>query len=163
MILVYFLVVTPSVLNVFSLLSLTGLELTLSLVPFVTRLHLCQVEELTLFLRNLYLVKKHGDMFDKINANPPLSCDSCGENPPIAYCTECNEIICQKCFSIHQILSITRNHVIHNFEEIKKMTQKEILKITPTCPRTCQDHIDHQLQFYCHQCNIHLLIEYNYK
>ena len=112
------------------------------------------------FPRNLYLVKKQGDTFGKINANPPLSCDSCGENPSIAYCSECNEIICQKCFNTHQVLSITRNHVIHNFEDIKKMTQEEILKITPSCPRTCQDHVDHQLQFYCHQCNIPVCVKH---
>ena len=112
------------------------------------------------FPRNLYLVRKQGDKFSKINANPPLSCDSCGKNPSIAYCTECNEIICKECCNIHQILSITRNHVIYNFEDIKKMTQEEILKIFPSCRHTCQDIIDHQLEFYCHQCHVPVCINH---
>ena len=104
--------------------------------------------------RNLYLVNKQGHILNKISSNPPPPCDSCSEDTSVAYCTECNEVICKKCWTNHQLLSITRSHVIQSFEDFKNMSRDELTKVIPSFTHTCQDHSDQQLKYYCQQCII---------
>ena len=109
--------------------------------------------------RNLRLLNKQSFIFSKITTNPPPLCDSCSEDTSVAYCTECNEVICKKCWTNHQLLSITRSHVIQSFEDFKKMSRDEVTKLIPSFTHTCQDHSDHQLKYYCQQCIIPVCIE----
>ena len=113
----------------------------------------------TSFPQNLRLVNKQKDIFSKITSNPPPLCDSCSEDTSVAYCTECNEVICKKCWTNHQLLSITRSHVIQSFEDFKKMSRDEVTKLIPSFIHTCQDHSDQQLKYYCQQCIIPVCIE----
>ena len=109
--------------------------------------------------RNLHLVNKQGHILNKISSNPPPLCDSCSEDTSVAYCTECNEVICKKCWTNHQLLSITRSHVIQSFEDFKKMSRDELTKLIPSFTHTCQDHSDHQLKYYCQQCIIPVCVK----
>ena len=109
--------------------------------------------------RNLHLVNKQGHILNKITSNPPPPCDSCSEDTSVAYCTECNEVICKKCWTNHQLLSITRSHVIQSFEYFKKISRDELTKLIPSFTHTCQDHSDQQLKYYCQQCIIPVCIE----
>ena len=104
--------------------------------------------------RNLHLIKKQGDILSKISCNLPPPCDSCSEDTSVAYCIECNEVICKKCWTNHQLLSITRGHIIQSFEDIKNMSRDELTKLIPSYTHTCQDHTDQQLKYYCQQCII---------
>ena len=108
--------------------------------------------------RDLRLTNKQGDILNKITSNPP-PCDSCSEDTSVAYCTECNEVICKKCWTNHQLLSITRSHVIQSFGDFKKMSRDELTKLIPSFTHTCQDHSDQQLKYYCQQCIIPVCIE----
>ena len=109
--------------------------------------------------RNLHLVNKQGHILNKITSNPPPPCDSCSEDTSVAYCIECNEVICKKCWTNHQLLSITRSHVIQSFEDFKNMSRDKLTKLIPSFTHTCQDHSDHQLKYYCQQCIIPVCIE----
>ena len=109
--------------------------------------------------RNLYLVNKQGHILSKITSNPPPPCDSCSEDTSVAYCTECNEVICKKCWTNHQLLSITRSHVIQSLEDFKNISKDELTKLIQSFSHTCQDHTDQQVDFYCQQCIIPVCVK----
>ena len=113
----------------------------------------------TFLPRNLRFNSKQSDLLTKITSNPSPPCDSCSEDTSVAYCIECNEVICKKCWTNHQLLSITRGHIIQSFEDIKNMSRDELTKLIPSFTHTCQDHSDQQLKYYCQQCIIPVCIE----
>ena len=109
--------------------------------------------------RNLRLINKQGDILSKISCNLLLPCDSCNEDTSVAYCIECNEVICKKCWTNHQLLRITRGHIIQSFEDIKNKSRDELTKLIPSFTHTCQDHTEQQLKYYCQQCIIPVCVE----
>ena len=51
-------------------------------------------EDLSSLPRNVRLneIAEQDKILCKVNSTSPLPCDSCHENSPIAYCTECDEL-----------------------------------------------------------------------
>ena len=109
--------------------------------------------------RNLHLVNKQGETLHKITSNPPPSCDSCSENTSIAYCTECTDFLCKRCWDAHQIVRSSRTHSSFTLEDAHAMSQDKLTKLIPSFIHTCQDHNDQQLDFYCQQCIIPVCIK----
>ena len=109
--------------------------------------------------RNLHLVNKQGDTLHKITSNPPPSCDSCSENTSIAYCTECTDFFCKRCWDAHQIVRSSRTHSSFTLEDAHAMSQDKLTKLIPPFIHTCQDHTDQQLDFYCQQCIIPVCVK----
>ena len=109
--------------------------------------------------RNLHLVNKQGDTLHKITSNPPPSCDSCSENTSIAYCTECTDFLCKRCWDAHQLLRSSRTHSSFTLEDAHAMSQDKLTKLIPSFIHTCQDHTDQQLDFYCQQCIIPVCVK----
>ena len=109
--------------------------------------------------RNLHLVNKQGDTLRNITLNPPPSCDSCSENTSIAYCTECTDFLCKRCWDAHQLLRLSRTHSSFTLEDAHAMSQDKLTKLIPPFIHTCQDHSDQQLDFYCQQCIIPVCVK----
>ena len=108
---------------------------------------------------NLHLVNKHSDTLCKITSNPPPPCDSCRENTSVAYCIECTDFLCKRCWDAHQILRSSRTHSSFTLEEAHTMSRDRLTKLIPSFTHSCQDHTDQQLKYYCQQCNIPVCIE----
>ena len=109
--------------------------------------------------RNLHLVNNQGDTLHKITSNPPPSCDSCSENTSIAYCTECTDFLCKRCWDAHQIVRSSRTHSSFTLEDAHAMSQDKLTKLIPPFIHICQDHTDQQLDFYCQQCIIPVCVK----
>ena len=48
-------------------------------------------------------------------------CKSCGEQAPvIAWCEDCDTMICQQCLNQHKKLAVLRDHLIKPFKKFKQ-------------------------------------------
>ena len=108
---------------------------------------------------NPRLINKHDDIVGKITSNPPPPCDSCGEDSAVAYCTECTDCLCNKCWDAHTRTRLTRTHSIVGFEEMKTMSREELAKTVSSSFILCSHHTDQQLKYYCQKCAIPICIE----
>ena len=113
----------------------------------------------TSLTRNLRLINKHGGILSKITSNPPPPCDSCDEDTSVAYCIECTDLLCKECWCAHKKLRSTRTHSFFTLEETHAMSRDKLTKLIPSFTHTCQDHTDHQLDFYCQQCIIPVCVK----
>ena len=81
-------------------------------------------------------------------------CKSCGEQSPVvAWCEDCDAMICQQCSSQHEKMSILRgHHVVKNTESempdvsLKNKSKSELISC---CPR----HLGVQLKYWCTRCS----------
>ena len=104
-------------------------------------------------------------VLSKVTFSPP-PCDSCDENSPIAYCTECDKLLCKECWSAHQKLKFLRSHSSFTLKEAKDMSRDRLMKMLPSSyssssflSRTCQHHNDQTLDLYCQQCTIPVCVK----
>ncbi len=95
----------------------------------------------------------------------PSKCDSCDDVSDdvasIAYCKDCDDMLCAECWTIHKRIKITKFHSTFALEDLKKMNVPELQKIlspmmssVPMCP----DHDDQKLSFYCTTCCVPVCI-----
>ena len=94
------------------------------------------------------------------STSPP--CDSCDENSPIAYCTECDHLLCNVCFDAHQKLKISRSHFSFTLKEAQNMSRDKLIKMLSSSSSSspmCHDHDNQKLRIYCQQCTIPLCVE----
>ena len=91
----------------------------------------------------------------------PSPCDSCGENSPIAYCTECDDLLCSVCWKYHQALRKTRSHSSFKLQEAQNISQDSLYKysLSSSVSPVCQDHEDQKLDLYCQQCSIPVCVK----
>ena len=108
---------------------------------------------------NPRLINKQDDIVGKITLNPPPPCDSCSEDSAVAYCTECTDFLCKKCWDAHIRTRLTRTHSILGFVEMKSMSQEKLVKTLSSSFITCHYHTDQQLKYYCQHCAIPVCIE----
>ena len=92
------------------------------------------------------------------STSPSPPCDSCGDNSPIAYCTECDDLLCKVCLDAHQRLRISRSHSSFTLKEAQNMSRDKLIKMLPSSPM-CHDHDDQKLRIYCQQCAIPVCVE----
>ena len=116
--------------------------------------------------RNIRLSKetKLDTVLSKVTSTSPPPCDSCDENSPIAYCTECDQLLCNVCWDAHQKLKLLRSHFSFALKEAHNMSQDELIKMLPSSSSsflscTCQYHNNETLDLYCQQCTIPVCVK----
>ena len=117
--------------------------------------------------RNIRLIEeiKQDTVLSKVTSTSPPPCDSCDENSPIAYCTECDDLLCKDCWDAHQKLKKSRSHSSFSLKEAQNMSQDKLIKMLPSSSllsRKCQYHDDQTQDLYCQQCTIPVCVECNY-
>ena len=116
-------------------------------------------EDVSSLPRNVRLSEetKQDKILRKVTSTSPPPCDSCDENSPIAYCTECDNLLCSVCWQYHQGLKLLRSHSSFTLKEAQNMSRDKIIKMLPSSSSSspiCHDHDDQKLTFYCKQCTI---------
>ena len=115
-------------------------------------------EDVSSLPRNVRLSEetKQDKILRKVTSTSPPPCDSCDENSPIAYCTECEKLFCKVCWDAHQKLSFLRSHSSFTLKEAQDMSRDKLIKMLPSSSSSpmCHDHDDQKLSFYCKQCTI---------
>ena len=79
-------------------------------------------------------------------------CKSCEKQAPmVAWCEDCDAMICQKCLSQHEKMSILRGHcVLKNIEsELLDVKHKSKSNLVSCCPR----HLRVELKYWCTRCS----------
>ena len=105
---------------------------------------------------------KQDKILHKVTSTSPPPCDSCDENSPIAYCTECDHLLCNACFGAHQKLKVLRSHSSFTLKEAQNMSQDKLIKMLSSSSSSspiCHDHDDQKLRIYCQQCTIPVCVE----
>ena len=118
-------------------------------------------EDVSSLPRNVRLSEetKQDKILCKVTSTSPRApCDSCDENSPIAYCTECDNLLCHKCWEHHQGLKLLRSHSSFTLKEAQNMSRDKLIKMLPSSPM-CHDHDDQKLRIYCQQCTIPVCVE----
>ena len=113
-------------------------------------------EDVSSLPRNVRLneISKQDKILRKVTSTSPPPCDSCDENSPIAYCTECDELFCNKCWEHHQGLKTSSSHSSFTLKEAQNTSRDNLIKMLPSSSPMCHDHVDQKLSFYCNQCAI---------
>ena len=113
-------------------------------------------EDVSSLPRNVQLSEetKQDKILRKVTSTSPPPCDSCHENSPIAYCTDCDELFCNKCWEHHQGLKKSRSHSSFALKEAQNTSRDNLIKMLPSSLPMCHDHVDQKLSFYCNQCAI---------
>ena len=118
--------------------------------------------------RNIRLSEetKQDTVLSKVTSTSPPPCDSCDENSPIAYCTECDKLLCNVCWDAHQKLKFLRSHSSFFLKETQNMSRDKLIKMLPSSYSsscflscTCQYHNNQKLDLYCQQCTIPVCVE----
>ena len=121
-------------------------------------------EDVSSFPRNVRLSEetKQDKILCKVTSTSPPPCDSCDENSPIAYCTECDELLCNVCYDAHQRLKKSRSHSSFTLKEAQNMIRDKFIKILPSSSSSspmCHDHDNQTLDLYCQQCTIPVCVK----
>ena len=118
--------------------------------------------------RNIRLSKetKLDTVLSKVTSSSPPPCDSCDENSPIAYCPECDQLLCNVCWDAHQKLKLLHSHSSFTLKEAEDMSRDRLIKMLPSSyfsssflSRVCPYHDDQTLDLYCQQCTIPVCVE----
>ena len=118
--------------------------------------------------RNIRLSEetKQDTILSKVTSSSPPPCDSCDENSPIAYCTECDQLLCNVCWDAHQKLKLLRSHSSFFLKEAEDMGRDRLIKMLPSSSSIlsckCQYHNNQKLDLYCQQCTIPVCVECSY-
>ena len=118
-------------------------------------------EDVSSLPRNVRLneISKQDKILRKVTSTSPPPCDSCDENTPIAYCTECDQLFCNRCWEHHQGLKKSHSHSSVTLKETQNTSRDKLIKILPSLSPMCHDHVDQKLSFYCNQCAIPVCVE----
>ena len=105
---------------------------------------------------------KQDKILCKVTSTSPPPCDSCDENSPIAYCTECDYLLCNKCWEHHQGFKLLRSHSSFTLKEAQNMSRDKLIKMLPSSSSSspmCHDHDNQILDLYCQQCTIPVCVK----
>ena len=121
-------------------------------------------EDVSSLPRNVRLSEqtKQDKILRKVTSTSPPPCDSCDENSPIAYCTECDYLLCNKCWEHHQGFKPLRSHSSFTLKEAQNMSQDKLIKMLPSSSSSspmCHDHDNQILDLYCQQCAIPVCVK----
>jgi len=93
-------------------------------------------------------------MADSVNAGSDdasiLYCQPCGNVLANAYCRDCSEYLCLNCTSVHEKLSITKNHVLLKGTKIPSFYQAKgkPFSLAGTFQK-CSQHPNEELKLFC--------------
>ena len=98
------------------------------------------------------------------NGGQQAECKSCGEQAPVvAWCEDCDTMICQQCLSQHKKLFVFRDHLVRPFKKFKQSATESTAiesvnepKDPPEKQNTfskCLRHGNERLKFLCTTCS----------
>ena len=121
-------------------------------------------EDVSSLPRNVRLSEetKQDKILHKVTSTSPPPCDSCDENSPIAYCTECDDLLCSVCWQYHQGLKKSRSHSSFTLKKAQNTSRDELIKMLPSSSSSspmCHDHDNQILDLYCQQCTIPVCVK----
>ena len=97
-------------------------------------------------------------VIQRLISSPPPACESCEDSTAsVAYCRDCDDLLCQECWDMHRKMKSLRLHSTFAIDNLKKKCQSDLLEMLPSSTssvRLCPDHSDQMLGFYCTQCAI---------
>ena len=81
-------------------------------------------------------------------------CKSCGEQAPVvAWCEDCDAMICQQCVALHKKIAILRGHyVVNKLTESGIEVDSEASSAKKAFPK-CLSHADQNLKYFCVSCS----------
>ena len=96
-------------------------------------------------------------LLQRIISSPPV-CDSCEEDRSVsvAYCKDCDDLLCQDCWDMHRKMKISRSHTTITTKDLKKsqsIEQSEVLPFSYSSTDICPNH-KIEFGFYCKQCAV---------
>ena len=96
-------------------------------------------------------------LLQRIISSPPV-CDSCEEDRSVsvAYCRDCDDLLCQDCWDIHRKIKVTRSHTTIATKDFKnrQIEQSEVLPfLASSSSEVCPNH-KIEFGFYCKQCAV---------
>ena len=97
-------------------------------------------------LQELPLKRLQQQREDNGGPNQLVECKSCGEQAVmVAWCYDCDAMICQLCVTLHKKIAIFREHHVI----INKESQQPIVSKSSYCPRHCRV----ELNYWCTSCS----------
>ena len=94
------------------------------------------------------------------NGGQQDECKSCGEQAPVvAWCEDCDTMICQQCLNQHKKLAVLRDHLIKPFKKCKQdatestTENKSELQEKQNMFSKCLRHGNERLKFLCTTCS----------
>ncbi|XP_045203254.2 tripartite motif-containing protein 2-like [Mercenaria mercenaria] len=100
-------------------------------------------------------------------------CDRDGPRIPAhGYCTECQEHLCETCFTVHKKHTLSRHHTLLDKNNMPATLQLSSTAVTASQPdrltKPCPAHKKEVIKFYCHDhktllCNVCVTLEHTAK
>ena len=90
----------------------------------------------------------------KVSGKIKARCEQCSEQEAIAFCRQCTEFICERCFEAHKKMKAFSGHRVTTLEELKEGQMKQI-PIEQPSPPICSIH-EEQMKLFCFNCK-HLI------
>ena len=89
-------------------------------------------------------------VIQRLISSPPPVCESCEDSAAsVAYCRDCDDLLCQECWDIHRKRQKgSRSHFTFAIDDLKKKSQSDLLKMLPSSTSSvplCPDHDDQKL------------------
>ena len=98
-------------------------------------------------------------VLQQLISTPLPLCESCGDDNSVsvAYCKDCDKVLCQDCWKVHKKAITSRSHSTYAIDDLKKKSQSNQLEILPSSTHSvplCPDHDNQKLVLYCTQCAV---------
>ena len=74
----------------------------------------------------------------------------------VAWCEDCDGVICQPCLSLHEQLTAFKEHVVHHIKKVKKCDEEESSPVAESVRRAsvkCMRHACQKLKYLCNECS----------
>ncbi|XP_069789126.1 protein PML-like isoform X2 [Narcine bancroftii] len=126
-------------------------EITCPICEMVTMEGFSSLQD-NIFLSNLQnSLRKRQHIF----ANMELFCALCeGTTSAEFLCLECDKMLCNKCFHVHQMLMPDHKKKEHALSTLRKLNSDEFLKIVRRSKDLfCSIHDDQKINLYCSVCS----------
>ena len=126
--------------------------------PFCNHLTLLPVGGVASLPLNIRFKEKarQDKLLQRVISSPPV-CDSCEEDGSVsvAYCKDCDDLLCQDCWDMHQKMKMSRSHTTIATKDFKKsqIDQSEVLPFSASSTDVCPNH-KIEFGFYCKQCAV---------
>ena len=87
------------------------------------------------------------------NGGQQAECTSCGEQAPVvAWCEDCDAMICQQCVALHKKIASLRAHVVCTRKRFKG-SDSESTTALPVTFTKCPRHVGQELKYLCTTCS----------
>ena len=83
---------------------------------------------------------EHENLFQRVTSSPPPRCDSCNEvdaAPSMAYCKNCNDMLCTDCWNMHKRMKISKSHLTFALKDLGSKGRLKVLKMIAPPTHLC--------------------------